>query len=124
MIYRDFWKNTELTALLGNPKTPGERAEKIRRSITPLYYETANKLNFLDIYISSTTETDNIYVTRAFFTVDFYCKSITDMNRMIDLVGDILLNRNIMCENQHGIASETKGVYRYRMIFRPLIWSQ
>lgn len=123
-LYKDILKNSDLYKLLGSPKTPEERNERVRRDITPLYYETADKVNFLSIYSTSTTETDNMFFTRAFLNIDFFCKSIADRDKMVKLIGDITLDEDIICTSQHTIASDTKGVYRYRMVFRPLVWSQ
>lgn len=123
MIYTQMCGNAKLMNLLGNPKSATERNEKIHRFITPLEYATKDKLNFLSIYFSSTTETDNDYVVRGYFTVDYYAKSRSDMNKMLEVVREIMGENDIRYQSSHQIASDTKGVYRYRDIFRPLIFN-
>lgn len=122
-IYKKLWENQDLSKLLGSPKNAAERNLRIHRGITPLSYATADNVNFISIYLSSATETDNIYVVRAFLNVDYYGRSHSDLMAMSEIVNDILQRMDIFCTSKYDIASDTKGVYRYTQKFRPLIWS-
>ena len=42
------------------------------------------------MYLSSATETDNLYVTRGFFNIDFYTKNREDCRKMKTIVMDIM----------------------------------
>ena len=90
VLYAKFCKNDELMGLLGNPKTPKERVARIHREITPLEYATEKNVNFISMYLSSATETDNIYVVRAFLNVDYYAASREQLARMKSIVTEIL----------------------------------
>ncbi|BAL84684.1 hypothetical protein SELR_pSRC400330 (plasmid) [Selenomonas ruminantium subsp. lactilytica TAM6421] len=123
-IYQELWKDADLAKLLGNPKTPQERSERIRMGITPLSYATADKVNFISMYLSSTTETENIYAVRAFLNVDYYGKSYSDLLQMSEIVGRVMERLGILCDSSYDVASNTKGVYIYTQKYRPIIWSQ
>lgn len=122
-VYGYLKNNKDFMALLGNPKTPMERNEKIRRDITPMSFVTTDKLNFISIYLTSTTETENIYVVRAFLSIDYYAKSREDLAKMKRLVTNILGEHNYIAGSMYNIPSETKGVYSYTQKFRPLIFA-
>lgn len=122
-VYSMLCKNRELMALLGSPKTPSERNNKIRREITPLSFVTVENLNFMSIYLSSTTETDNIYVVRAFLNVDYYAKSREELAKIKRLVTETLREKDYFAGSMYSIPSETKGVYSYTQKFRPLIFA-
>lgn len=123
VLYAKFCKNDELMGLLGNPKTPKERVARIHREITPLEYATEKNVNFISMYLSSATETDNIYVVRAFLNMDYYAASREELARMKRIVTEILRDMDIFCVSTYNVPSDTKGVYRYKQMFRPLIWS-
>jgi hypothetical protein len=122
-IYAACWKNTELTALLGNPKTAAERSARIHREVTPLSYATADNVNFISMYFNSATETDNIYAIRGFLIVDYYGKSRGDIKRMKKIVTEIMQDKDIFCTSRGSIPSDAKGVYIYSEKYRPLIWA-
>lgn len=122
-IYKKLWQNEKLVKLLGNPKTPAERTERIKRGITPLTFATADKVNFINIYLSSATETDNIYVDRAFLNVTYYGKTYNDLMDMSEIVHDILQDMDIFCSSMYDVASDVKGVYIYTQKYRPMIWA-
>nr|DAM93972.1 MAG TPA: hypothetical protein [Caudoviricetes sp.] len=122
-VYAACWKNAELTALLGNPTTPKARSERIHREITPMSYATADNVNFISMYFSSATETDNIYAIRGFLTVDYYCKSHGDIKKLKRIVTQILQDMDIFCTSRASIASDVKGVFIYSEKYRPLIWA-
>lgn len=123
-IYQEVWKDKELAKLLGNPKTSKARSEKVRMGITPLSYATAEKVNFISIYLSSCTETENVYAVRAFLNVDYYGKSWSEAMKMSEIVGDIMERMGILCESSYDVASPAKGVYVFTQKYRPIIWSQ
>ena len=123
MIYNQMCKNKRLMELLGNPKSAKERNEKIHRTITPLEYATTEKVNFLSIYFSSTTETDNDYVVRGFFMVDYYARNRGDMSEMLRVVREIMADNDIRYQSSHAISSDTKGIYRWRDVYRPLLFN-
>ena len=123
VLYKKFCQNDELMELLGNPQTPEERVARIHREITPLEYATADNVNFISMYLSSATETDNLYVVRAFLNIDYYAGSREELARMKSIVTEILRGMDIFCTSMYNAPSDTKGVYRYKQMFRPLIWS-
>jgi len=123
-IYKKLWEDKELAKMLGNPKSPQGRSERIRMGITPLSYATADKVNFISMYISSTTETENKHAVRAFLNIDYYGKTFSDSLRMSEIVGGIMEDLDIMCDSSYDVASDTKGVYIYTQKYRPIIWSQ
>lgn len=124
LVYTEMWRNEELAKMLGKPKSPRGRSERIRMGITPLSYATADKVNFISIYISSTVETENIYAARANLNVVYYGKSYNDLLRMSEIVGEIMERQNIMCDSSHDVASTAKGVYIFKQIYRPIIRTQ
>lgn len=123
VLYKKFCQNDELMELLGNPQTPEERVARIHREITPLEYATADNVNFISMYLSSATETDNLYVVRAFLNIDYFAASREEMAQMKSIVTEILRDMDIFCTSMYNVPSDTKGVYRYKQMFRPLIWS-
>ena len=123
VLYKKFCQNDELMELLGNPQTPEERVARIHREITPLEYATADNVNFISMYLSSATETDNLYVVRAFLNIDYYAASREELARIKSIVTEILRDMEIFCTSMYNVPSDTKGVYRYTQKFRPLIWS-
>jgi len=123
-IYQKLWENKELAKMLGNPPSARSRSERIRMGITPLSYATAEKVNFISMYLSSTTETENIFAVRAFLNIDFYGRTYSDLLRMTELVGEVMLDMGIMCDSTYDIPSTTKGVYICTQKYRPIIWSQ
>lgn len=123
VLYAKFCQNDELMELLGNPKTPEERVARIHREITPLEYATVDNVNFISMYLSSATETDNLYVVRAFLNIDYFAGSREDLARMKRIVTEILRGMDIFCTSMYNVPSDAKGVYRYKQMFRPLIWS-
>lgn len=122
-IYKKMWQDEGLAALLGNPKTPQEKRSRIIRGVTPLSYATADHVNFINLYLSSATETDNLYVVRAFLNVDYYGRSHADLMKMSQIVSELLQKMDIFCTSMYDIPSDTKGVYRYTQKFRPLVWA-
>lgn len=122
-LYKEMTKDKELMEVLKKPKTAKEKNLRIRRELTPLSEATAENVPFLSMYLSSCTETDNVYVTRAFLTVDFYAGSIAELKKLKKAVRNIFEPKGLLSESQHSVASDTKGVYRYRIIYRPLIWA-
>lgn len=123
VLYSKFCKNEELMALLGNPKTPEERNARIHREIMPLDYATSENVNFISMYLSSATETDNQYVTRGFLNIDYFTSSRSDLGKIKRIVTDILQEMDIFCCSMYNAPSITKGVYRYSQKFRPLLWA-
>ncbi len=123
-IYQEMWKDKELAKMLGNPQTPQGRSERVRMGITPLSYATADKVNFISMSMSSTTETENKHAVRAFLCIDYYGKTFSDALKMSEIVGRIMEELDIMCESSYDVASDTKGVYIFKQNYRPIIWSQ
>lgn len=122
-LYHQFCQNTDLMKLLGNPQTPQARNDRIRRELTPLSYATTNNVNFISIYLSSATETENIYVVRAYLHVEYYTKSREDLAKIKRLVTEILRDNGYFATSMYNLPSETKGIYRYIQSFRPLIFA-
>lgn len=123
-IYQALWKDKELVKMLGNPQTPQGRSERIRMGITPLSFATAEKVNFISMYLSSSIETENIYAVRGLLNIDYYGKTYSDTLRMSEIVGRVMEEMGIMCDSSHDVASNTKGVYIFKQIYRPVMWSQ
>lgn len=123
ILYAKFCQNDDLMKLLGNPQTSEERVARIHREITPLEYATEKNVNFISMYLSSATETDNIYVVRAFLNIDYFAASMSELARMKSIVTEILRDMDIFCTSMYNVPSDTKGVYRYTQKFRPMIWS-
>ena len=123
-IYQEVWKDKELAKLLGNPKNSKARSEKVRMGITPLSYATADKVNFISMYLSSCTETENVYAVRAFLNIDYYGKSWNDSLKMSEIMGSIMERLGILCESSYDVAPISKGVYVFAQKYRPIIWSQ
>lgn len=123
-IYKRLWKDKELAKLLGSPKDNIGRSERIRMGITPLSYATAEKVNFISMYLSSSIETENIYAVRGLLNIDYYGKTYSDALRMSEIVGRIMEEMDIMCDSAHDVPSDTKGVYIFKQIYRPVMWSQ
>lgn len=122
-LYSAMTKDEELMKILGMPKTSKERNLRIRRELTPLSEATSDNVPFLSLYLSSSTETENVYITRAFLNVDFYARNRAEMKKLKSHVRRIFENKSLLSESQYDIASDTKGVYRFTMKFRPLIWA-
>ena len=124
LIYKELWKDEELAKLLGNPTTPRGRSERVRMGITPLSYATAERVNFISLYYSSTIETENMYATRGLLNIDYYGRNYTDLLRMTEIVGRILEEHDIMCDTSHDVPSDTKGVFIYKQIYKSVVWAQ
>lgn len=124
LIYRELWKDEELAKLLGNPTTAKGRSERIRMGITPLSYATAERVNFISLYYSSTIETENMYAARGLLNIDYYGRNYSDLLRMTEIVGRILEEHDIMCDTSHDVPSTTKGVFIYKQIFKSVVWAQ
>lgn len=122
-LYDKFLQNDKLMELLGNPQEVEEQSAKIRKEVTPLDYATEENVNFISMYLSSATETDNIYVVRAFLNIDYFAGTPYDLAEMTRIVTEILREQDIFCTSMYSMPSDTKGVYRYTQKFRPLIWS-
>lgn len=122
-IYDKLRKNTEFMKLLGKPKTATERNMKIRREICPLDFATADNVNFICIYLSSATETANVFVTRGFLNIDFYAKNREECRKMKNIVMEIMNELDMHCVSMYQEESDTKGVFKYTQKYRPLLWS-
>ena len=122
-VYRKLKKNKDLMKLLGNPKTEGEINRRIRRELTPLSYATVDNVNFVSIYFSSATETDNIYVLRGFLCVDYYAKSRADLKAMKRIITEELREEDFFVGSCYNLPSDTKGVYKYAQRYRPLMFA-
>ena len=122
-LYKRFLADPELFTLLGSPKSPEERNERVHRELTPMSYATINRVNFISIYLSSATETDNKYVVRGFLNVEFYGKSRTDIKKMKKRVESIMDDLDMTCTSKYNVPSDTKGIHRYTLKYRPLVWA-
>lgn len=122
-LYHQFCQNADLMKLLGSPQTPQARNDRIRRELTPLSYATTNNVNFISMYLSSATETENIYVVRAYLHIEYYTKSREDLAKIKRLVTEILRDNGYFAVSMFNLPSETKGIYRYVQSFRPLIFA-
>ena len=120
-IYSLMIADKELMGILGNPKTPKEKNLRIRRELTPLSEATAENVPLISLYITSTTETENIWLSRAFLNADIYAKNRAEMKVIKKCVKRIFESTGQLSESQHDIKSDTKGVSRYRFIYRPII---
>lgn len=123
LIYEKLIQNKEFMNLVGNPKTAKERNVRIRREICPMEYATAENVNFISMYLSSATETDNLYVTRGFFNIDFYTKNREDCRKMKTIVMDIMNSMDFHCVSMYNTQADAKGVFKYTQKYRPLLWS-
>lgn len=123
LIYEKLVQNKDFMDLVGNPKTAKERNARIRREICPMEYATAENVNFISMYLSSATETDNLYVTRGFFNIDFYTKNREDCRKMKSIVMDIMNSMDFHCVSMYNTQVDTKGVFKYTQKYRPLLWS-
>ena len=122
-IYFALKTNDRFCELVGRPKTTQLWEEKIRREICPDDEVSASKLNFISIYLSSATETDNVYVSRGFLNVDYYCKSRIECREMKRIVKSVLEDMGMFCTSMYNTASGIKGVYKYTQKYRPLVWA-
>lgn len=122
-VYIAFLADVELMALLGNPLNATTRNEKLRREICPLDDISTQKLNFISFYFSSATETTNIYVNRGFFNVDFYATDRVAARKMTERVSEVLVNQGFFSSSEYNEASGIKGVFKYTIKYRPLIWA-
>lgn len=136
VLFSKLCKNEELRKELGIKANPtGSKEEmnkfwkkcndKIHRQITPLDYATSDKLNFISMYYSGSTETDNDYVVRGFLQVDYYAKNRESAVKIKNLVREIFkeYDEDIRYQNGYSIASPTKGIFHYRDTFRPLLFN-
>ena len=123
LLYDKMAKDKELMAVLKNPSSQKGLNLRIRRELTPLSEATAANVPFIAMYLSSSTETDNIYVTRAFLNIDFYASNRSEMKKLKSHVRRVLETENLLTVSQYNQPSETKGVYRYTQKYRPLIWA-
>lgn len=122
-LYQKLWRNEELVGLLGNPKTPVERNERIRREITPVKLITVDKLNFISMYFSSATETDNIYVVRGFLDVEYYTRNREELRKIQSIVNAVFEDNYLLRVSFGNQETYTKGVFCYYERYRPLIFA-
>ena len=123
VLYERLYKNADLVKLLGNPQTPVERNERIRREITPVKFATVDKLNFISMYFSSATETDNIYVVRGFLCVDYFAKSREELCKIQAVAKQIFEENYLLRTSFRNEDSYTKGVFWYIEHYRPLVYA-
>ena len=123
VLYERLYKNADLVKLLGNPQTPVERNERIRREITPVKFATVDKLNFISMYFSSATETDNIYVVRGFLCVDYFAKSREELCKIQAVAKQIFEENYLLRTSFRNEDAYTKGVFWYVERYRPLIFA-
>ena len=123
VLYERLYRNEELIALLGSPKTAVERNEKIRREITPVKLITIDKANFISMYFSSATETDNVYVARGFLNVDYYTKSREDLRKIQELVKGVFEENYLLRVSFRNVETYAKGVHCYTEKYRPLVYA-
>ena len=123
VLYERLYENEELVSLLGNPQTALERNEKIRREITPVKLISIDKVNFISMYFSSATETNNIYVVRGFLCVDYFTKSREDLRDIQRIVKDVLEKNYLLRVSFRNEDSYTKGITCYVERYRPLIFA-
>ena len=122
-LYEEFCNNEELMTLLGSPRTPNQKNERVRRKICPLEYATADKVNFISMYFSSGTLTENPYVLRGYLCVDYFTRNQEDLKKIRAIVHKVMEEHYIFRCSFYDVASDTKGVYRYADRFRPLCWA-
>ena len=122
-LYRKLWQNEELVGLLGDPKTPLERNERIRREITPVKLVTVDKLNFISIYFSAATETQNVYVVRGFLDVEYYARSREDLRKIQAVVKGVFEDNYLLRVSFGNRDSYTKGIFCYYERYRPLVYA-
>lgn len=123
VMYNKLWKAEGLAELLGDPKTPRERNERIRREITPDKLVTVDKVNFLSMYFSAAIETNNIYVVRGFLHVDYYTKNREDLRKIQRIVKREFEKNYLLRTSFCNFESYTKGVVCYEEKYRPLIFA-
>ena len=123
VLYQQLYQQPEIVALLGNPQTPVERNEKIRREITPVKLITVDKLNFISMYFSSATETDNIYVVRGFLNVEYFTKNREDLRKIQAIVNSVFEDNFLLRVSFGNSASYTKGIFAYEERYRPLVFA-
>ena len=121
-LYKEFVRDKDLMSLLGNPTTATGRNKKIRRGVTPLEYATSDAVNFLSMHFSSSTETDNWYVTRGFLHIDYYVKDRKAGMKIKQAVRRILSKKHQLHRaSGRDVGAIAKGVLFYRDTFRPLL---
>ena len=123
VLYQQLYQQPELVTLLGNPKTPIERNEKIRREITPVKLITVDKLNFISLFFSSATETDNIYVVRGFLNVEYFTKNREDLRKIQVIVNSVFEDNFLLRVSFGNSDAYTKGVFCYYERYRPLVFA-
>lgn len=122
-LYYKLFANADLARLLGDPQSSVERNEKIRREITPVKFATVDKLNFIAMYFSSATETDNIYVVRGFLCVDYFTRSREDFKNIQAVTKQIFEDNYLLRTSFRNEDSFAKGVFWYTERYRPLIYA-
>ena len=122
-LYYKLLANEELLHLLGDPQTAVERNEKIRREITPIKFATVDKLNFISMYFSSATETNNIYVVRGFLCVEYFTRSREDLRNIQAVAKQIFEDNYLLRTSFRNEDAYTKGVFWYVERYRPLIFA-
>lgn len=122
-LYSELYKDEELIRLLGEPSTPTERNEKIRREITPIKFATADNVNFISMYFGSGTETDNIYVVRGFLHVDYFTKSREDFRSIQSIVRAVFEENYLLRVSFANESTYTKGIFCYSEKYRPLVFA-
>lgn len=122
-VYLNLYKQADLITLLDSPQTPEEKNERIRRELSPLDFVTIDQTNFICLYFSSATETDNIFVSRSFFHVDYFAKSRSDLKKLSAIVNRTMNQLHFLRTSFYHESSFTKGIFRYCEIFRPLIFA-
>ena len=123
VLYQQLYQNRELVGLLGNPNTPIERNEHIRREITPVKLITVDKLNFISMYFSSATETDNIYVARGFLIVEYYTHTREELRQIQSIVKSVFENNYLLRVSFGNAEAYTKGIFCYSERYRPLVFA-
>jgi len=123
VLYQQLYQQPDLVTLLGNPKTPVERNEKIRREITPVKLITVDKLNFISLFFSSATETDNIYVVRGFLNVEYFTKNREDLRKIQVIVNSVFEDNFLLRVSFGNSDAYTKGVFCYYERYRPLVFA-
>lgn len=122
-LYDKFCADEGLMELLGNPKTPKEKNERIHRTITPLDYATKDKVNFIVMHFSSATITHNLWVARGYLHIEYYTKNREDLKNIRRIVKRILEEEHLLAVSWYNVSSNVKGIIRYKDIFRPLCWA-
>lgn len=135
VLFSKLCENEVLRELLGitaNPESADQEENdlfwtqcnnKIHRQITPLDYATSDNLNFISMYYSGSTETDNDYVVRGFLQVDYYVSDRDIAVEIKKIVREVLAEYDLRRQNGYEIASSTKGIFHYRDTYRPLLFN-